>query len=107
MCLALWGGEVSGEMRKLRAVSSRKLHPVGKAGAYATGGEVSKPSRSQVSKRTEANRALNKGNTGEAAAEEAQLSWSFKVSRRLIESLYCTPGSNITLHVKYTGIKIK
>ena len=26
---------------------------------------------------------------------------------RIVESLYCTPETNITLYVNYTGIKIK
>ena len=26
---------------------------------------------------------------------------------RIVESLYCTPETNMTLYVKYTGIKIK
>lgn len=100
MFQASGGGEVSREMPKLRAASSRKLHPVGEAGAHATGRDASKWSRSHVSERTAENRAPSKGNTREAAADETQLSWSLEI-RSLIESLYCTPGSNITLYVNH------
>ena len=29
------------------------------------------------------------------------------VMYRIVKSLYCTPETNVTLHINYTGIKIK